>query len=477
MSQSIVQQAEALIFMEKYYPARKLILQELKKNPTDTQLWRPLANTYLNQGYIREAYEIYAYLQLLYPKDTTYKTILDKIEPFLKTANPQVTFFNQIISLKKSTITVAMIFKNEIDTIQRWYESIQNKVDQIIAINTGSTDGTLEYLEKQNDVQLIDSPWNNSFSEARNAANEFITSDWVLWVDSDEYFMEAFDGIESIRFIADYYETFGLDTVIQITIHNLIDGKVFINHESSRMYKAKNYHFEGRIHEQIVPINNNIIQVPIRFYSGIAFLHTGYDSSTMINKNKLERNLTLLKLDAIENPKSAFTFLLLGRESRLLGAYEEALKYLKIAEENVPNDQYFSRILDVYANMILTQVELNLLDDAIETCQKALKIDPKFPNALYYLNALRLQKARQLLADITQDISSFEQAVFEYRGDVEADFAILNGGHAILKAELLKNAGCLAEAKNVLTALPSEQLTEEAHNLLSFIEIQSKKLQ
>ena len=60
-------------------------------------------------------------------------------------------------------------------------------VDEMIVVDTGSTDNTRELAAKMG-AKVIQNPWCDDFSSARNAGLEQVTSDYVLWMDADEYF-------------------------------------------------------------------------------------------------------------------------------------------------------------------------------------------------------------------------------------------------------------------------------------------------
>ncbi|MCT2347586.1 glycosyltransferase, partial [Niallia taxi] len=76
-----------------------------------------------------------------------------------------------------SKISLALITKNEQENIQICLNSIGNLIDEIVVVDTGSTDRTLEILEKQPNVMLYQFEWTNDFSDARNYAINQCTGD------------------------------------------------------------------------------------------------------------------------------------------------------------------------------------------------------------------------------------------------------------------------------------------------------------
>ncbi len=83
------------------------------------------------------------------------------------------------------TISLCMIVKNEEDTLDRCLESVQDIVDEIIIVDTGSTDKTKEIAQKFTD-KIYDFEWIEDFSAARNYSFEKATMEYILWLDADD---------------------------------------------------------------------------------------------------------------------------------------------------------------------------------------------------------------------------------------------------------------------------------------------------
>jgi glycosyltransferase involved in cell wall biosynthesis len=86
---------------------------------------------------------------------------------------------------KKNTLSLCMIVKNEEDNLERCLESVREVVDEMVIVDTGSTDGTVAVAEKFG-ARVFHHPWQGSFSEARNHALGFAVGDWILQMDGDE---------------------------------------------------------------------------------------------------------------------------------------------------------------------------------------------------------------------------------------------------------------------------------------------------
>ena len=85
------------------------------------------------------------------------------------------------------TISLCMIIKNEEAVLERCLESIQDVVDEIVIVDTGSTDKTKEIAARYTD-RIYDFPWCDDFSAARNFAFSKGMGEYLLWMDADDVF-------------------------------------------------------------------------------------------------------------------------------------------------------------------------------------------------------------------------------------------------------------------------------------------------
>ena len=83
------------------------------------------------------------------------------------------------------TLSLCMITKNEENNLSRCLDCIKEFVDEIIIVDTGSTDKTVE-IAKSYGAHIYHYDWNNDFSKARNVSLQKATKDWILVLDADE---------------------------------------------------------------------------------------------------------------------------------------------------------------------------------------------------------------------------------------------------------------------------------------------------
>jgi glycosyltransferase involved in cell wall biosynthesis len=90
-----------------------------------------------------------------------------------------------MLKVKRPTISLCLIAKNEEKNINRLLESVDGCFDEVILVDTGSTDRTKD-LAKSGGCKIFDFQWVNDFSKARNFAFSKATSDFVMWLDLDD---------------------------------------------------------------------------------------------------------------------------------------------------------------------------------------------------------------------------------------------------------------------------------------------------
>lgn len=199
-------------------------------------------------------------------------------------------------------LSLCMIVKDEADQIEACLESVQSVVDEMIVVDTGSTDGTQELCRKYG-ATVIEVPWEDSFSKARNIGLNNAQGQWILWLDADEQ-LEKEDR-EALRQAAVSSEA---DALFLKLIHYQGQQKATASlHLASRCRQIrlfrnkKGFRFVRDIHEVLqwpasLPQNRPIPLLPVRIY------HFGYIEEAVTRKNKALRNLKLL-LRERENPE------------------------------------------------------------------------------------------------------------------------------------------------------------------------------
>ena len=216
-------------------------------------------------------------------------------------------------------ISSVYIVKNEAQNIEKSINSIKNICDEIIIVDTGSSDDTVQICESLG-CKIYHYKWENDFSKARNYAISLCSNEIIIFLDADEYFTKPLDQEDKNK-IEEYFKK---DIDIVGIYETDIEKSTGEEHHTSYVYKIikKNLKYKGTIHEYIFNENR---ELKVHLTNEIQLLHTGY--SIDICRSKVERNLEILNL--IKN-KNTMDYFYLGRENLSLDNYEEADKNLNL---------------------------------------------------------------------------------------------------------------------------------------------------
>ena len=197
-------------------------------------------------------------------------------------------------------ISACVIVKNEEKNISRWLKCNGALADEIIVVDTGSTDNTVK-LAQEAGAKLFYFKWINDFAAAKNYAIEQATGDWIMFLDADESFTH-----EAQKKLRQELERFDKDKSVAALLCRLLDVnedddyKIVNTFLLPRIFRRSPYiRYKGAIHEQLENSRGNKRMV---FASEVEIMHTGYSSS--IVQSKVSRNLPIM-LDELEKAKNA----------------------------------------------------------------------------------------------------------------------------------------------------------------------------
>lgn len=143
-------------------------------------------------------------------------------------------------------ISLCMIVRNEADTIERCLRSAAPAVDELIVVDTGSTDDTVRIARRYGAV-VFSAEWEDDFAAARNVGLERATGDWILVLDADEELAE--DAPERLRACVRDRSCSGYYVTIYNYFHSFSEDAAV--HSSIRLFRNDPRHrFEGAIHDK-----------------------------------------------------------------------------------------------------------------------------------------------------------------------------------------------------------------------------------
>ena len=266
-----------------------------------------------------------------------------------------------------TTISVSMIVKNEEACLEKCLKSLVG-FDEIVIIDTGSTDGTRDIAKRYTDKYYENEyKWADNFAEARNYALSKCTGDWIFIIDADEWLEESEP--EKIRRAIE--ETAATDTkFISIWVTDE-DGKDF--HESIRMHKrSKEIHWEAVAHNYLSPLGKTAIYDDIQILAGYSETH----------KKDPDRTLRILRKAVAANPKLIREVYYLAREYWYRRDYKTALRWY---DDYLTRAKWLPEIADAYLTRGRCLWHLQKGEEARKSVLQALNINANFKEALRFM--------------------------------------------------------------------------------------------
>ena len=208
--------------------------------------------------------------------------------------------------MEQVRITACYIVRNEAENLARSLASIKGQYDELVVVDTGSTDNT-KTVAQEYKARLYDFPWQDDFAAARNFALAQVKTEWVLFLDADEYLSPDSPGK-----LHDLVTRAGKNELLLFAMQNIepTSGEVLMEFWAPRCYcYRQERRYIGAIHEELRD-NGAIIEAAARVAAEeIMLIHTGYAAA--VSKKKARRNLQLLHkaLEQEAEPRRLYRYL------------------------------------------------------------------------------------------------------------------------------------------------------------------------
>ena len=216
-------------------------------------------------------------------------------------------------------ISVCMIVRNEEENLPRLLASIQGFADEVVVVDTGSTDRTVQ-IAKDYGAGIHYFEWCDDFSAARNESLRHATKDYIMWLDADDEVPRE-DHIlikEHLKTHPDQAAYLRVVSVSEDGEAEAMQLRIFPNLEGLA--------FTGKVHEQIHP---SLSEKGVQFTGCEARVrHLGYHTREALQK-KLKRNKMIHERDLKENPDDLHSLFFLARALKSLDESEEALQCME----------------------------------------------------------------------------------------------------------------------------------------------------
>ena len=275
-------------------------------------------------------------------------------------------------------VSACWIVKNDAKRLGTSIGSVKQFVDELIVVDTGSTDNTIE-TARNFGAKIFQQPWADDFSAPRNLAIENATGDWILFLDSDEFIPAelAFNLRPAINIAVQQKKHAMLINLVNVDTdkHNDIIDSTYL----CRIFKKlEGIHYVGRIHEELQTAEGKTPEKTIIVPKNVlSICHTGYSSS--INREKAARNLKMLlaELENTAHPERIYGYI--AQCYNGIEDFVNAEKYARLAIEKGSRNSTFAGSPYRILMKILSEEDTKRIDERLEVTKRAVEDFPNMP--------------------------------------------------------------------------------------------------
>lgn len=263
-----------------------------------------------------------------------------------------------------------LIVRNNEATIEACLGSLRPWVDEIVVVDTGSTDRTPEIAAGLG-ARVFHWQWRDDFAAARNESLRHALGEWIFWMDSDDELPP-----ESGRRIRELIESEPAENLFgfvgQVHCPGITQRELTVVDHIKLFRNLPGIEFEFRIHEQVIPsirrLGGEIA------WSDIYVVHSGSDQTPRGRLGKWERDLRILHLEVADRPDHPFVLFNLGMTYADTGQFDRACQYLRRCLEVSAFQE--SHVRKAYALYVNALQQLGRFEEANELLSRGLSFYP-----------------------------------------------------------------------------------------------------
>jgi len=262
-------------------------------------------------------------------------------------------------------LTACMMVKNEEELLPECLESIHSIVDEIIVVDTGSDDRTVEIAESYG-AKVYHQPWENDFSKHRNQSISYATGDWFLIIDADEKIdADTVSPKKMKRKLAELPDR--INAVMATVVDHKRDGKETVRFKSPRLFRNNTgVRYEGSVHNKAVYSGNP-------GNSDLEVHHYGYDLDEEKMEHKFERTTSLLQKRLEEDPEDFEAYFYLANSYGSKDELQKTIDYGKKCLEYMPDDLPDKRLYNsIYFSISGAYISFDNLEEAEDWARRGL---------------------------------------------------------------------------------------------------------
>lgn len=251
--------------------------------------------------------------------------------------------------VRNAMLSVCIITKNESNHLGECLKKLKKYSCEIVVVDTGSEDDSIKVAERYAD-KVCTFTWCDDFSAARNFAASQASNDYIVMIDTDEY-VKSFHVRETEKLLEQ--RPFHVGRMVRCSSYYLDHNVMTSLDYTCRVYNRRNFHYEGRIHEQIVANNGKPYAV---WRAPLETDHVGYIQSEEERRQKAQRNIKLL-LEELENrPDDAYYLYQLGRAYMYQGDLASAAEFFEktFTQELEPKLEWVINMMVSYGYLLIS---------------------------------------------------------------------------------------------------------------------------
>lgn len=261
---------------------------------------------------------------------------------------------------KRIRISACMMVRNEEKNLERCLKSVKPIVDEIVLVDTGSTDSTME-IGRRYGAKIYEHPWENDFSLHRNQSISYASGDFILIVDADEEIVMRASVSKLKEVLKAFPEQYN---ALIVTVKDIQKGTIAMEFQSARIFRNGLVRYEGIVHNRpVIPGNSGL------FTNALEFKHYGYDLTPEQKQKKFERTSGLLFARLEKDPDDFDCYFYLSQIYADSGLMGEAIDF---------GERYCERLGDkpghdaIYYTLAKCALELQQFDRSAKWLKEGL---------------------------------------------------------------------------------------------------------
>lgn len=332
-------------------------------------------------------------------------------------------------------LSACLIVKNEEKHLERCLTSLKEHVDEIVIVDTGSSDRTVEIAQSFGATIAIFN-WEEDFSAARNIGLELATGDWALWIDADEEVAPESWGPIREALMRPHFGGFFFKII------NFMDEEGDANtytHAPVRLFQLRpEIRFTGRVHEQVTP-SLDALQLPCAHLTGATIYHYGYRPSDMAEKSKLDRTIGMLEREVRESPEDAFHWFNLANTYSVARRSEDAVHAARMCLRYIHPENSFGTL--AYQILASGLNSVGKPHEAYLACEEAEE-----KGFFTILNQFEKAHALLKLARFEEALERIDKCIrMPWDDSMTGDYGIVTHKARTLRGQILGELGLLEE--------------------------------